>query len=133
MSFEDLNNKNFLLYVMKHYDNPHCHSLEEFYEDLYHIKYIKRLFRRYKETKNFESLRIRLVLNHLIILNNVFGTETLVRILFLKIEKGLWPILKPFLVFLSYMPDMVYNINGENIVSSNIIMDKEIIKELRLI
>lgn len=129
--FSDLNESNFLLFAAKFYDNPHCSGIDEFNEDLHHIKYIKRLFRRYRDSKNFEILRIRLVLNHLIVLYNVFGTEAATRILFLKIEPDLWYILKTFLIFLERMPDIVVGISAKNIISVDIPIDMRIAQELR--
>src|SRR4051812_15548796 len=116
MDFSNLDNDNILLYAMKHYDNPACHGMHEFNEDFDRIKYVKRLFKRY-QTK--EVLKERLILNHIIIVYNVFGIEPGTRILFFRLEEELWPILKTFLVFLNYMPDVVYGIEGKNIVSSN--------------
>ena len=83
MLYEPLSDDNFLLYAIKSYDNPSCISIEEFYDDLNRIKYIKRLFNKYDLKK---SLKDRLLLNHILILNNVFGVEACSRILFFKIE-----------------------------------------------
>jgi hypothetical protein len=83
MLYEPLSEDNFLLYAIKVYDNPSCKGMNEFYEDLNRIKYIKRLFNKY-ETKKI--LKERLLLNHIMILNNVFGVEGCARILFFKIE-----------------------------------------------
>tara|TARA_R110000851_G_scaffold166275_4_gene311545 strand:+ start:8366 stop:8746 length:381 start_codon:yes stop_codon:yes gene_type:complete len=101
MDFKQLNKNNFLMYAMKIYSNPQCESMEEFHEDLNRIKYIKRLLGRY-ETKG--HLRERLVLNHLIILYNVFGAEGCSRILFFKIGKEFHPHLKSFLIYLNHLP-----------------------------
>ena len=100
--FEELTEENFSLYAAKNYDNPQCLSVEEFEDDLARFKYIKRLLRRYRETGEIQE---RLVLNHLIILYNVFGIKAANRMVFFKIEKELWPILKPFLVYLNYLPE----------------------------
>jgi hypothetical protein len=131
MLFADLNDENFIMYAMKYYENPQCKSVEEFYDDLSHIKYLKRLFRRYKQSKDLEALRLRLVINHLIILYNVFTSDTATRILFFKIEKDLWPILKTFLIFLDRMPDYIKGVNGKDVISTDINVDLKIAAELR--
>ena len=87
---------------MKAYNNPNCMDLDEFQEDLKRIKYIKRLFKKYLDTG---SLRTRLIINHIIVLANVFGVDAATTLLFFKIERNHWPILKAFLVFLQYMPE----------------------------
>lgn len=96
-----LNDDNFLMFAMKHYDNPQCKNIEEFHEDMNRIKYLKRLFRKYKTSG---VLRERLILNHLIIFTNVFGVEAAARLLFLRIEEDLHVYLKTFLVFLNSLP-----------------------------
>ena len=101
MDFNALNKNNFTMYAMKMYTNPQCNDMEEFYEDLNRIKYIKRLLGRY-ETKG--HLRERLILNHIIILNNVFGTKACCRILFYKIENKFHSHLKTLLEHLQYLP-----------------------------
>ena len=130
MNVEPLTNKNYLLYCAKHYDNPHCTDMNEFYEDLKRIKYIKKLVSRYVKTGELKS---RLILNHLIILNNVFGPTVLVRILFLKMKPQLQYI-KPFLIMLNILPDVVYNVSGEKVIyTDNIAMDNKIVEDLRSI
>ena len=109
--FDDLNDDNFMMYAMKCYTAPHC-IMSEFESDIKRTKYLKRLFRRYKITK---SLKERLILNHIILLNNVFGTEATARILFYKIDERDYDILKTFLMYLNLLPDGVYGINGKNI------------------
>lgn len=96
-----LTEDNFLLYSIKMYDNPNSNGIMEFYEDLNRIKYIKRLFNKYNSKK---PLKDRLVLNHILILNNVFGAEACSRILFYKIEPKYHSYLKTFLVFLQILP-----------------------------
>lgn len=129
--FEKLEDSNFLLYCAKHYDNPQCHDTEEFYEDLRRIKYIKKLITRYIVTGD---LKERLILNHIIILNNVFGPIHLCRIFFLKMEKQL-KYIKPFLIMLNILPDKVYNIGkeGKIFITDEIEMDITIIEALRKI
>jgi hypothetical protein len=109
--FDDLNEENFMMYAMKCYTSPHC-IMSEFESDIKRTKYLKRLFRRYKITK---SLKERLILNHIILLNNVFGTEATSRILFYKIDERDYDILKTFLMYLNLLPSGVYGINGKNI------------------
>lgn len=96
----DLNDDNFLIYAAKHYDRPHILQ-SEFEDDLRRIKYIKRLLRKYKQTGEFKE---RLILNHVIILANVFGVEATVNMLFLKVEQEDYPQLKTILIFLNYLP-----------------------------
>ena len=109
--FDDLNEENFMMYAMKCYTSPHC-IMSEFESDIKRTKYLKRLFRRYKITK---SLKERLILNHIILLNNVFGTEATARILFYKIDERDYDLLKTFLMYLNMLPSGVYGINGKNI------------------
>ena len=129
MVFDDLNEKNFLLYAMKEYDNPQCVQVEEFYDDLKKVKYIKRLFNQYL---NEGVLKERLLLNHIIVFYNVFPVRSATRILFLKIEEEFWPILKTFFVYLSYMPETIDPINGRAIVSDEIQLDQGVVNRLRI-
>ena len=115
--FESLNENNIDLYAAKMYSNPQCISLEEFNEDMKRIKYLKRLFNRYLTAG---ELKERLVLNHIIVFYNVFEVEAATRILFLKLSEDMYPILKTFLVYLRYMPDVVQGINDKNVISSDI-------------
>ena len=129
MRFDDLNEKNFLLFAMKEYDNPQCVEVEEFNDDLRRIKYIKRLFNQY-HTENI--LKERLILNHIIVFYNVFSVQAATRILFYKIDEEFWPILKTFLLYLSYMPkDKIESIMGKEIRVTDIPMDQGIIDRLR--
>lgn len=125
--FDDLNDDNFLMFAMKSYDSPNC-IMSEFEEDLKRIKYIKRLIKRYKTTG---ELKERLILNHLIILSNVFGTKNSVRMLFYKIDEEDYDILKTFLIFLEYMPSVVLGIRGKNINSSDVTVNLFVGKRLR--
>mgnify|MGYP003350564976 FL=1 len=124
--FDDLNEENFVMYAVKHYNSPQC-IMSEFEGDIKRTKYLKRLFRRYKVTK---SLKERLILNHIILLNNVFGTEATARILFYKIDERDYDILKTFLEYLNIMPESVYGIRGKNIYSSEIPLNKDIAEVL---
>ena len=128
--FEDLNDDNFLLFAMKFYDNPQCLSEIDFNNDLKIFKYVKRLLNRYERTGEIKE---RLMLNHLIMLGNVFPVQVVSRILFFKIPEQYWSALKTFLIFLNYMPEKINSINGKNIISSDIQLDMKIAKKLRKI
>jgi hypothetical protein len=130
MKFDDLNDDNFLMFAMREYNNMQCTDIEEFYDDLKKIKYIKRLFNAYR---NNGQLKERLILNHLIIFYNVFTVYAGTRILFYKIEKDFWSILKTFLIYLDRMPDKIDSIRGEIILTSDIQLDEGIITRLRSI
>ena len=99
--FDTLTRKNFELYAAQNYNNPECIDVEEFKEDLARFKYLKRLLRRYELT---EDLQVRLILNHIIVIYNVFGIESANRMVWYKIEPEHWTYIKPFLVFLNYLP-----------------------------
>mgnify|MGYP001467547862 FL=1 len=130
MIFDDLNDDNFLMFAMKEYNDIQCTDIEEFYDDLKKIKYIKRLFNIYK---NNGQLKERLILNHLIVFYNVFSVQAGTRILFYKIEKDFWPMLKTFLIFLDRMPEKIDSIRGEMIRASDILLDDGIVTRLRSI
>jgi hypothetical protein len=125
--FDDLNEDNFMIYAIKCYTAPNC-IMSEFEGDLKRTKYLKRLFRRYKVTK---SLKERLILNHIILLNNVFGPEHTSRILFYKIDERDYDILKTFLLYLNIMPETIFSINGRNFHSIDIPVDMHIAEILR--
>lgn len=127
--FDDLNDDNFVMYAMKCYNSPHC-IMSEFEGDIKRTKYLKRLFRRYKISK---SLKERLIINHIILLNNVFGSEATARILFYRIDERDYDILKTFLTYLNIMPDAVYGIKGKNIYSRDIEIDYDITEILQKI
>jgi hypothetical protein len=128
---ENLHDDNFMIYAMKAYDKPNC-IMSEFEEDLKRIKYIKRLLKRYKIWGE-EELKERLILNHLIILTNVFGVEASVRMLFFKIDPTDYHMLKPFLMFMNLMPKSVKGIKGIDINSGDIPVDIYILSKLRTI
>jgi hypothetical protein len=130
MKFDDLTEESFLMFAMREYNNMQCTDIEEFYDDLKKIKYIKRLFNIYK---NDGQLKERLILNHLITWYNVFPVQAGTRILFYKIEEQFWPILKTFLIFLDRMPDKIESIRGKEIKSTDIKLDDGIITRLRTI
>jgi hypothetical protein len=127
--FDDLNEENFMIYAIKCYSSLNC-VMSEFENDLKKTKYIKRLIRRYKITKN---LKERLLLNHIILLNNVFSQESTARILFYKIDERDYDTLKTFLLYLNIMPDTILNIRGKNIYSSDIPIDLNAAEILRKI
>jgi len=109
MRFDELNDDNYIMFAIKYYDNPQCVTKDDFYEDLKRFKYIKRLFKRYIKTGQLKS---HLLLNHFIILFNVFG-EAAVPLLFFKIEKVYWPILKTFLLYLDRLgPGLEYQLSN---------------------
>ena len=117
--FEELNEENFTLFAIRHYENPQCTSTEEFYEDIRRFRYLKRLLKRYHNTG---ELRERLILNHLIILNNVFGVENAIRMLQFKIDDEYWPVVKTCLLYLKYI-DEDFDVE--------ISLDKEVVKRMR--
>jgi len=127
--YDQLDDSNWLLYAAKHYDNPQCYDIDEFEEDIKRFKYIKRLLNKYRETG---ELRERLILNHIISLNNVFSPEKTTKMLFLKLE-GFEEYLSPFLDLLGTLPDRVYGIgiNNLTIYCDEIIPDKHIEKVLQ--
>jgi hypothetical protein len=125
--FDDLNENNFLIYAIKCYDNPNC-VMSEFEDDIKRLKYIRRLIKKYKSTGD---LKERLILNHMIVLSNVFGTEAAVRMMFYKIDSCDYHILKTFFLFLNYMPRMVKGIKGKNIHSADITVDLYVANRLR--
>jgi len=96
--YEKITANNIIMFAIKHYDNPQCEGEREFYDDMKRFKYIKRLLRKHKDAG---VLKERLLLNHIIILNNLFGTEACVTLLLLKIQKEYWETLKSFLLYLN--------------------------------
>jgi len=102
MRFDELNESNYLLFAIKFYNNPQAVTRDDFESDLKRIRYIKRLLKRYKNTG---ELKIHLILNHLIILFNVFD-EAAVPLLFYNLEEELWPAIKSFLFFLNRIPEL---------------------------
>lgn len=127
MSFDDLSNENIMLYAVKSYDKPNC-IMSEFKEDMKRFNYLKRLFYR---NRKIGEIKERLVLNHLVVLYNVFGVESATRLLFYKIAKEDYPALKTYLLFLSCMPETIRGIKGHNINSSEIAVDMKIADVLR--
>jgi hypothetical protein len=125
--YENLTEDNFQLFAMKYYANPHCTDLLEFHDDLKRIRYVKRLFKKYKDTG---ELKERLILNHLVVLYNMFEARAMTRMLFLKLD-GYHGYLKPFLIMLNYWPTPIGLVNGKKITDSDIGLDSGIVNVLR--
>ena len=123
---EKLNESNFLLYAMHHYDNTQCYSLVEFEDDLKKFLYLRKLISRYK---NNGDLKERLILNHIIVLYNLFGDAT-TKMLFYKVDENCWDILTTFLVYLDRMPEVL---SDYGIILSEVILDEKVISTLRKI
>jgi hypothetical protein len=102
--------------------------MSEFEEDVKRFDYLKRLIYRYRE---YNDLKERLIINHIIILSNVFGPECAVRMLFYRLDESSYPILKTILLFLNIMPNIVNKINGKHIYSSDIPLDNHLVTVLR--
>ena len=96
--YEKITPNNVLMYAIRNYNNPHCEGEKEFEDDLKRFKYIKRLLRKYYDTN---ILKERLLLNHIIVLNNVFGVDACSTLLIYKIQPEYWPALKSFLIYLN--------------------------------
>jgi hypothetical protein len=129
MFFDDLNSDNIMIYAMKAYDRPDC-ILSEFKEDLKRFNYLKRLFYRYRKTGEVKE---RLVINHIIVLYNVFGVEVCTRMLFYKMSLEDYSIIKTYLLFLNYLPPFVRGINGKDIITNDIPVDLTVAEALRTI
>ena len=123
MLFNELNDDNFILFAIKNYENPQAVTKDDFDKDLNHFKYIKRLLKRYKNTG---VLKTHLLLNHFIILYNIWGEAT-TPMLFFKIDKDLWSSMKAFIMFLNRFPDY------PRTYIHDIQVDIECLKELKLI
>jgi len=98
----ELTENTYVMYAMKNYNNPQCLDIDEFHSDLNRIKYLKKLMKRYLATG---ELKDRLILNHIIILYNVFGIIPATRLLFFKTDRELYPMLKTFITYLNYLPE----------------------------
>lgn len=127
MSFENLTENNIMLYAAKAYDKRNC-IMSEFNEDMKRLNYLKRLFRRYRK---HGEMRERLILNHIVVLYNLFGPEVTSRILFFGTSPEDYNILKTYLLFLNLMPERIRGINGKDILSSDIPVDMNIAEVLR--
>ena len=121
MNFSVLTNDNYMLFAMKHYDNPQSVTYDDFQEDMMRFKYLKRLFGRYVKSG---VLRNHLILNHLIVLFNVFG-EAAIPLLIFKIEMEYWSIMKSYLLYLNRLDP-----EGGNGILDEIVIDAEVTSEL---
>ena len=112
--YENITTNNFVMYAIKHYDNPQCEGEKEFHDDMKRFKYIKRLFKKYSLGG---QLKERLLLNHIIILRNLFGTEACVTLLLFKTQREYLSVLKSFLIFLNMIrEDELTDIKSDNYV-----------------
>ena len=129
MKFENLNEKNVLLYAMTNYESPDAEEegINAFDSDWKHIKYIRRLLNKYQQDG---ELKERLILNHIIVLHNLFG-KAAIRILFAKLPSYQWSELKTFLLYLELMPRVVKGIHGIDIIESNVSINSAIAQKLR--
>jgi hypothetical protein len=125
--FENLNDSNIMLFAAKCYNSPNCLD-SEFEEDYKRIRYIKRLLHRYRLSGDMKE---RLILNHLIVAQNVFGVSGTTRMLFYNIDTRDYSAMKTFLVYTSAMPNIVRGIDGRDIVSSDILLDSVLVDILR--
>jgi hypothetical protein len=127
MLFDNLTSDNVVMYAIKAYDKPNC-IMSEFTDDMKRFNYLKRLFQRYRK---YGELREQLVLNHLVVIYNVFGPEVATRMLFFKMSKDDYSVLKTYLIFLSFMPERIKGIKGHDILSSDIPVDMLVAQALR--
>ncbi len=126
--FEELNDDNFLIYAIKNYQNPSCTGMAELEDDLKRFKYLKRLLNKYSKTGEPNE---RLIINHIILLYNVFGQAT-TRMLFFKLEEKYWSDLKTFLVFLNRLPiESVYSKRLPKNLETDIPINMELAEILR--
>lgn len=123
----DLNEENCQMLSIKAYDNKSC-LMSEFEADFQRISYIKRLFGKYKRNN---ELKEQLILNHIIVLGNVFSPELATKLLFLKVEEEYYPVLKTFLLYLNYLPEYINSIKGQIINTKVIPVDLNIAEHLR--
>ena len=119
--YENITSENVMMFVIKHYDNPQCEGEKEFYDDMKRFKYIKRLLRKHKDTG---VIKERLLLNHIIVLKNLFGAEACVTLLLFKIQKEYWETLKSFLLFLNMIREDELN----NVIENKFVL--EILRKL---
>lgn len=122
--FEKLTDDNFIPFAMRHYDNPQCHTVAEFEDDLKRFLYLKKLFNRYKASG---ELRERLIVNHIVVLYNLFGKAT-TKMLFHKVEPEYWSYLATVLVYLNRMPE---SIPDHGVLTTDIQLDQGLISALR--
>lgn len=103
-----LNNDTFISYAMKHYDNPSCRTLDEFNDDVNRFRYLKKILNRYAASDN--TVNFRLIVNHIVILYNIFEYNACTTMLFFKTDKEHWSIIKPILTYLNYLPEYIPDI-----------------------
>ena len=125
--FENLTDANIMLYAAKEYEKPNA-VMSEFEEDFNRILYIKRLLTKYYTT---DVLKDRLIMNHIVVLYNVFGIEAGTRLLFAKLEEKDYEVIKPFLILLNFLPKVVKGINGKDYNTDEIKLDERAIECLR--
>lgn len=132
MDTVNLTKKNFLMYTIHFYGGMNCISDKEFRKDILHVSYLRKLLSRYQAG---ETINVRQLINHLTLLSNVYNTYSLVKILFFKVERGLWRYLNTLLMVFNYLPPAIYCINGEPIYPDDIGHDDDlklkILKEIR--
>ena len=113
--YEKITSENVMMFAIRHYNNPQCEGEKEFHDDMKRFKYIKRLLRKHKDTN---VLKERLLLNHIIVLHNLFGSEACVTLLLFKIQREYWSTLKSFLLFLNIIrDDELQNVKEDKTVS----------------
>lgn len=128
MLYKNLDDSNINNYCIKYYNNPQCISISDYNDDIRRFKYIKRLINQFE---NNGTIKIRLLLNHIITIYNLFDRTAATRILFFKINELHWPIIKPILMYLNLLPEYVYGINNQDIKTSEIPLNEKIIGLLR--
>jgi len=135
---KDLNKDTYIYFLTHFYDNPNCSSLEEFYEDVNILTSIKRLVLKYKKNKSNKSVNIKLLLNHVVILYNLFESSEFnieynvaTRLLFYKIDESNWDILKTILIFLNRCPEYVHNVEGKTINLNTIDIDPQLLNLIK--
>lgn len=120
-----LDDESFMVFATASYENPHCSGIDEFQDDLDRLKYVRRLLRKYDKEG---VLRERLIINHLIVLTNVFGVKPAVRMLFFKVDRENHSDLKTFLQALSFLPDSIPEVDVGGIP-----LNARLLRELRVI
>lgn len=123
----ELTEANFELHAVKHYDNPSCIGMAEFYDDMLRFKYVRRLLNKYEDSG---ELRENLIMNHLVVLHNLFG-DAATKMLFYKVDEKHWPVLVPFLIFMNRMPTTIRMSNTRTIIDSDIRIDMKVVDVLR--
>jgi hypothetical protein len=123
----DLTEDNFEYFAIRHYDDPNCQGLQEFREDMQRFKYLNRLLNKYEECG---EMRTNLVLNHIVVLYNIFN-EAATNMLFYRVAEKHWPILVPFLIYINRLPSDIYLSSKRSIKDSDIPIDMQVVKILR--